>query len=54
MNEDCLHCIYNETELKCRGCFEGSNYYPVNEDCLHCIYNETELKCRGCFERGDD
>ena len=26
MSEDCKHCIFNETEENCPGCWEGSHF----------------------------
>ena len=43
MSEDCPHCIYNELEENCRGCWEGSNYKPepkTNADRIRSMSNE--------------
>ena len=43
MNEDCPHCVFEETEANCRGCFDGSHYKPkpiTNADRIRSLSDE--------------
>lgn len=43
MNEDCPHCVFEKTEVNCRGCFEESHYKPkqiTNADRIRSLPDE--------------